>query len=54
MKEQKGEQKEEQKLLLKMVESMLMDGKTVEEIVNFCEIPQDFVRKVKEEMSVTV
>ena len=39
---------------IEIVETMLKNGKTVEEIVSFCELPEDFVRKVEKEMSVTV
>jgi hypothetical protein len=39
---------------IEMVENMLKDGRTVEEIVSFCKLPEDFVRKVEKEMSVTV
>ncbi len=39
---------------IEIVETMLKNGKTVEEIVSFCDLPEDFVRKVEKEMSVTV
>ena len=37
-----------------MVEKMLKKGKTVEEIVDFCDFPEEFVRKVEKEMLVTM
>ena len=37
-----------------IVENMLKNGKTVAEIVSFCDLPEDFVREVEKRMHVTV
>ena len=37
-----------------IVENMLKNGKTVAEIVSFCDLPEDFVRDVEKRMHVTV
>ena len=37
-----------------IVENMLKKKKTIEEIVDFCNLPEDFVREVEKRMHVTV
>ena len=37
-----------------IVENMLKNKKTIEEIVDFCNLPEDFVREVEKRMHVTV
>ena len=37
-----------------IVENMLKKNKTIEEIVDFCNLPEDFVREVEKRMHVTV
>ena len=37
-----------------MIESMLRRGKTVEEIVDFCDYPRELVEKIREKMEVNV
>ena len=51
---EEGREEGREEARIEIVETMLKNGKTVEEIVSFCELPEDFVRKVEKEMSVTV
>ena len=44
----------EERARTEMVENMLRNRKTVEEIVDFCNLPEDFVRNVEKRMHVTV
>ncbi len=37
-----------------MIEGMLRRGKTVDEIVDFCDYPRELVEKVRADMEVTV
>ncbi len=37
-----------------MIEGMLRRGKTVDEIVEFCDFPRELVEKVRADMAVTV
>ena len=37
-----------------MIEGMLRRGKTVDEIVEFCDYPREMVEKIRADMAVTV
>ena len=51
---EEGREEGREEGISQMIENMLRRGKTVEEIVNFCDYPRELVEKVREKMEVSV